>query len=644
MPDRKASAKLAAAKSRSRAFELMSPAGRVWYQSTMFWRTAVIVFIVGTTSMLGSWGGWQFFEGKRQNDLTARQLLLDTVTHDNTLHRWFEAASQILRIAAQNKSIRDFDQQPDAAIEQLRVIAKEAGRFSQLRILANDGTEQLRLDSKFNNLEVAPDESLQDKSERYYFTATTKLSSGGVYISPIDLNVERGEIETPWRPTARLGTPITAVDGRRQGYLVFNLDMGVPLSEFGLDDNQVTRTELLNADGYWLAGITEDRLWGFMTGTSVNMARDQNELWQTIVGSTAQGPTTFVHNHRLYHVNPLTRFELSGLGDRESAQDGGDRLYILASAPQYNRIVSPHLSDIVTLSVGGGVIAILSLIIGMFNLHRQQSHLAQQRIAAQLVSERRMASLGRIVAGVAHEMRTPIGNAVTVISTLGAHLDDLSAKLGHKEIDRQAVVDDVGYLQKGVKIVQKNLDRTVTLVGHFHQTATNQSNHNRRRFDLGSLLDDLVQTMRQQYAKAGITIRFEGRQTAPVENYSDAIDQVVLSLVSNAKSHAFTNRTDAQITVRLIELDEQFYQIEVEDNGVGIDPALHERVFEPFWTANSTSPGSGLGMAVVGNVVETVIGGNVYMRSVVDEGTTFSLLIPKLAPKGASGQKSGFSI
>jgi len=644
MPDRKAFAKLAAAKSRSRAFELMSPAGRVWYQNAIFWHTAVIVFIVGTTGMLGSWGSWQFFEGKRQNDLTARQLLLDTVTHDNTLHRWFEAASQILRIAAQNKSIRDFDQQPDAAIEQLRVIAKEAGRFSQLRILSNDGTEQLRLDSKFDDVEVAPVERLQDKSARYYFTATTKLEPGEVYISPIDLNVERGEIETPWRPTARLGTPIKTEDGLARGYLVFNLDMGVPLSEFGLNDTHFSRTELLNADGFWLAGLADDSLWGFMTGTSVNMARDQPELWQKIVPGTAQGSSTFIHDRRLYHAISITPSELSGLGDDEIVQSSDGRLYILASAPQYNRIAAPHLSDIVTLSVGDAVIAILSLIIGVFNLRRQQSHVAQQRIATHLVSERRMASLGRIVAGVAHEMRTPIGNAVTVISTLIAHLDDLSAKLGHKEIDRQAVVDDVDYLKKGIKIVQKNLDRTVTLVGHFHQTATNQSNHNRRKFDLRSLLDDLVQTMREQYARAGVTIRVEGPDTAPVENYSDAIDQVVLSLVSNAKNHAFANRIDGQITVRLIDLDDQFYQIEVEDNGVGIDPALHERVFEPFWTANSTNPGSGLGMAVVGNVVETVIGGNVYMRSVVDEGTTFSLLIPKMAPMGASGQKSGFSI
>ncbi|MEQ8284558.1 ATP-binding protein [Thalassospira sp.] len=643
MSEIKASGASGSASARSRAFKLLSPAGVVWYRNKAFWRTTVISFIVGTVFMCASWAGWQFLEAKRQNDIASRQVLLDAVIHENTLRRWFEAASQILRIAAQNTSIRNFDQDPDAAIEQLRVIANEADRFSQLRILGNDGFEQIRLDRKLNGLEVAPADILQDKSSRYYFSATAELASGDVYISPIDLNVERGVIETPWRPTARLATPISTVDGDRRGYIVFNLDMAVPLAEFGRDEDHATRTELLNKDGYWLAGVGNDNLWAFMTEATANMALDQDALWQKVIRNVG-ADDVFKHGQRFYHARLITPVALAGLRQVDMAEDGYGQLFILASAPENNRFLDPRLSDIAVLLVGTILIAALSFVIGIFNLHRQQSQAAQERIASHLVGMRRMASLGRIVAGVTHEMRTPIGNAITVTSTLGEHLDDLSTKLGGQEIDPQSVRDDVSYLQNGVRIVQKNLERTVTLVGHFRQTAADQSNHNLREFDLCQLLGDLVATLRNQLKKSGIKIVFEGPEDARIEHYSDAIDQVVLSLITNAERHAFVDRSDAKITLRLVDIDAHFYQIDVEDNGVGIDPALHDRVFEPFWTANAANPGSGLGMAIVGNVVETVLGGSIQMQSVVGEGTIFSIILPKTVRKAANGRKSAFDV
>ncbi|MEQ9566818.1 MAG: hypothetical protein RLN85_13590, partial [Pseudomonadales bacterium] len=312
MSEIKASGASGSASARSRAFKLLSPAGVVWYRNKAFWRTTVISFIVGTVFMCASWAGWQFLEAKRQNDIASRQVLLDAVIHENTLRRWFEAASQILRIAAQNTSIRNFDQDPDAAIEQLRVIANEADRFSQLRILGNDGFEQIRLDRKLNGLEVAPADILQDKSSRYYFSATAELASGDVYISPIDLNVERGVIETPWRPTARLATPISTVDGDRRGYIVFNLDMAVPLAEFGRDEDHATRTELLNKDGYWLAGVGNDNLWAFMTEATANMALDQDALWQKVIRNVG-ADDVFKHGQRFYHARLITPVALAGL-------------------------------------------------------------------------------------------------------------------------------------------------------------------------------------------------------------------------------------------------------------------------------------------------------------------------------------------
>ncbi|NIZ01047.1 ATP-binding protein [Thalassospira lucentensis] len=624
------------------ALTLLPSAGRTWYQSRVFWRTSLIAFCIGMIVIGGSWASWQFVEGKQQNDIVSRQVLLGAVSRENTIRRWFEAASQILQIAAQNTSIRDFDQAPNATVQQLRSIATIAPRFSQLRILGEDGVEEIRIDRTPDGLKVAGVGSLQDKSNRYYFTETAELTSGEVYISPIDLNVERGVIEIPWRPTARLATPIRGVDGRR-GYLVFNLDMAVPLADFGRDSNSTTRTELVNKDGYWLAGVEEEKLWAFMTGAPENMARDQQVLWQKVT-LNAGAADVFWHEGRFYSARLITPIALSGLPYESIAQSSYGKLYIIASAPAYNTLLAPRPFDVAILLIGAVLMAILSCIIGIFNLRRKQAQASQERIAAHLVSVRRMASLGRIVAGVTHEMRTPIGNSVTVTSTLSAFLDDLLAKIDGQKIDPKSLRDDVSYLQNGVRIVQKNLDRTVTLVGHFRQTAADQSNHNLREFDLSSLLIDLVATLRDQLRKDGIQIIFDGPKTAPIKHYSDAIDQVVLSLINNAERHAFADQSNGEITVRLVDADRDFYQIDVQDNGCGIDPKLHERVFEPFWTANAANPGSGLGMAIVESVVESVLGGDVHMRSNIGQGTTFSITIPKTVQERADGGKSAFNV
>ena len=115
-------------------------------------------------------------------------------------------------------------------------------------------------------------------------------------------------------------------------------------------------------------------------------------------------------------------------------------------------------------------------------------------------------------------------------------------------------------------------------------------------------------------------------------------------MINNAERHAFADQSNGEITVRLVAADRDFYQIDVQDNGCGIDPKLHEQVFEPFWTANAANPGSGLGMAIVESVVESVLGGDVHMRSNIGQGTTFSITIPKTVQERADGGKSAFNV
>lgn len=167
--------------------------------------------------------------------------------------------------------------------------AREKNLYDQVRFIDADGREVVRVNHNGGRPEAVPEERLQDKSARYYFQQSRSLEPGGIYISPLDLNVEDGRIETPYKPVMRFVAPVDDAEGNRRGLLVLNY-----LGERLVDSfrraaaNIADHVQLLNDDGYWLSGPHPDDEWGFMFGRDLTFGGRFPEAWKRISAS-AQG-------------------------------------------------------------------------------------------------------------------------------------------------------------------------------------------------------------------------------------------------------------------------------------------------------------------------------------------------------------------
>ncbi|NJB72968.1 MULTISPECIES: sensor histidine kinase [Thalassospira] len=613
-----------------------------WHQDGYFWRVTSLLAVCGMLIFFGLMTFWHTLEASREDEQTVRRLVVDVTHRAADLQQWYETAIQTVNLSILHPAVQEFETQPEATIRYFRSLAREVQRFSQLRIVLPSGMEAVRVDARGNEVIVTPEDELQDKSDRYYMEAARSLSPGQVYVSRLDLNVENGEIEVPWRPTTRLVAPISGIDESVVGYLIVNLDMGAPLVPYGTALNGVTRTELVNPDGYWLAGAEDDRNWGFMLQHNASVAQVDPQLWQRIKSVQSQGG--FEYAGRIYEVETLPIERMLSSFTSGSMRSESARYHIVASSPAYQVWAGNKALEVIFVCLVLVLIWVLSGGIGYLMLRRRQTAELQALLTKDLLVQGRMASLGRIVAGVSHEMRTPLGNALTVTTTMADDLQDLQQSLitaGDFDEERTEMINA---LIDGNRIVQKNIGRTKELLKHFNQTATDQTVHIHRSFDLSKVISDLVATLRNQFKKTGIKLTAVLPPSAHLDSYSDAIDQVILSLIMNAHQHAFVGREKGEISIRLSERDADNFLLEIADNGIGIAPENHDKIFEPFWSLDGTTSGSGLGLAIILNVVQNTLGGKIKISSVPGSGTVFQIVLPKTAPIRDGAQESPFSV
>ncbi len=251
-----------------------------------------------------------------------------------------------------------------------------------------------------------------------------------------------------------------------------------------------------------------------------------------------------------------------------------------------------------------------------------------QLAQATLVENEKLASLGRLVAGVAHEINTPLGIGITAISAILEHQARLSACVESGAIKRSDIrqtLDDIRHLGQ---TAERTLDHAAELVRSFKQVAADQATETRRRFDLGEELRHIVNSLTASVRKTGASLHLRDGAAVVMHSYPGAITQAITNLVMNAALHAFDERAGGEVTVDYIAAGPEHVEIGVSDNGKGIAADELERIFEPFYTTKRGSGGTGLGLSIVHNLARATLGGRINVHSSVGGGTRFSLLIP----------------
>jgi signal transduction histidine kinase len=241
----------------------------------------------------------------------------------------------------------------------------------------------------------------------------------------------------------------------------------------------------------------------------------------------------------------------------------------------------------------------------------------------------KMASLGRMVAGFAHELNTPVGVAVGAASQTKDLLAELGNMLDSDEISEDALRDQLAVLGETTGLALDNLRRAASMVQSFKRTAVDQASEAEREFDLAEVIEDVEKALHGEFKRT--KIRIETRCPPGLRLYGPpgVLVQLLSNLMQNSRIHGFADGTRPG-TIRIdVDADPHRVRIVFADDGVGIDPATLERVFEPFYTTRRGSGGSGLGLYIAYNLVTRGLGGTIACESLPGKGTRFVIELPR---------------
>ena len=263
------------------------------------------------------------------------------------------------------------------------------------------------------------------------------------------------------------------------------------------------------------------------------------------------------------------------------------------------------------------------------NLQETLSHLELTR--DELVRAEKLAALGSLVAGIAHELNTPIGNSLTVASTMQDHVAAFSRDFD-RGLTRTRLASFVASTREGTEILMRCLQRAAELVTSFKQVAVDQTSLNRRSFNLSAMVTEILLTLGPSLRKTPHQVRSLVPADIVMETYPGPLGQVLTNLINNALLHAFAERETGTLTISARLVGEDVVELTVCDDGVGIAEANLCRVFDPFFTTKLGQGGSGLGLNIVFNLVNKTLGGSIRIQSEQGVGTCVELELPRIAP------------
>jgi signal transduction histidine kinase len=249
-----------------------------------------------------------------------------------------------------------------------------------------------------------------------------------------------------------------------------------------------------------------------------------------------------------------------------------------------------------------------------------------------LVQAEKLASLGSLVAGIAHELNTPIGNAVTVASTMDEAARALKSDIEGAGMRKSTLVQYLDNVLPMTELVVRSCQRAAALVSSFKRVAVDQTSEQRRRFDVKDLVSDICASLRPGYKQLSWVIQEAVPDDLSCDSYPGPLGQVITNIVQNAVIHAFDGRTHGTIRITARQVDSSI-ELTIADDGIGMPAEVLSRIFDPFFTTRMGQGGSGLGMSISLNIVTGVLGGTLQAHSEPGLGASFVITFPQDPPQ-----------
>ncbi|MBI9092893.1 MAG: hypothetical protein JEZ12_27065 [Desulfobacterium sp.] len=251
-----------------------------------------------------------------------------------------------------------------------------------------------------------------------------------------------------------------------------------------------------------------------------------------------------------------------------------------------------------------------------------------QSLQQQVIEQEKIASLGQLVAGIAHEINSPLGAALTALTTLNDFVDQYEHNRANENSDD--LISD-GFIEKikyGNSLMLNNLERAANLTQSFMQVAVDRQISNVRELDICRYLNDIVSSLIPQARKAGVRIKVTCNPGISCLIDPGALAQVLTNLVINALVHAFEHIDEKRVTIN-VSTDSGMILLTVLDNGCGMADEVREKIFDPFFTTKRGGGGTGLGMHIVYNIVQAKLNGTVRVISSPESGTLVEVRFPE---------------
>jgi signal transduction histidine kinase len=294
------------------------------------------------------------------------------------------------------------------------------------------------------------------------------------------------------------------------------------------------------------------------------------------------------------------------------------------------RVLSAQLS-ILLVTIGASVLAAL------FAEISDKRRLAEAALHASetqryLIETERLAALGSLVAGVAHEISSPIGTSLTIASTLAHRSADFRDQIESSKVRRTLVVEFADGSRSAADQLVANLQRAGGLVQSFKQVAVDRSSDDRRAFDLRLATEQVIVSARSRITKSQSSLAIEIPSDIIMNSFPGPYGQVLTNLVFNAVTHGFTNGPGGHMLIKARRLGIEQVEITFSDDGSGIPEDVQRHVFDPFFTTRRAQGNTGLGLYIVHNLVTQQLGGKITLASAPGKGTTIRMTLPLLAP------------
>lgn len=270
------------------------------------------------------------------------------------------------------------------------------------------------------------------------------------------------------------------------------------------------------------------------------------------------------------------------------------------------------------------------------NHELQQALQTLREAKRQLIESDKLASLGRLVAGVAHELNTPLGNALMAASTIEAILNNMAQAMANGTLRKSELAQSISLSHEGSALVSHNVQRAAEIIRGFKQLAVDQTTEMRREFDVDSVLSEILFASQPSLRHKPYQVVTHFKAGLTIDSYPGPLGQVVSNLIQNALLHGFAGRDSGCLELSCDELDAGHIQIICRDDGVGMTEAVRLRIFEAFFTTKFGQGGSGLGMQIVYNLVTGLLGGEINVESQPGSGTRICISLPRVAPQRAS--------